>query len=483
MSTLPLVGAGVRARRRAARSAAGARHPHRANAGRGWQAGGGRVARALTALIRLAQRDWWSRLPVSIRLRALGVYLFGVIVAYLAATYLGGFFSVLYRLLVFLPIASLVAVAYGASRLRYTQRFSTEHPVKGQVIEYRCVIENSSIFAIPSLRATFHAILPVRGAQARAPRIDEPAGMSLELNTFLPGREQIDRTQDVQLRYRGTYTLGLDRVEVGDTLQLFRLRPRINRRTFRVYPRVLQVQGLAPGSDRRAGTSQVGEAGMIPDYSLFNHLREYRSSESIRHLAWRKFASTGVPVVREYDATSEPSVLMYLDLRPVPSSAPDVLATEDVSVEAVVALVNHFLTESIPLTLRASDNSYEFAGDHRADFARFYESTFDLVFRAGMSAAELFRLHSETGMVADANSVFFVTHILDPEILGLLEQQHSGLRVSLIYNETATPDDEATKAERRRYFNRLREAGTRLIRLRSPHSIAEDLERDDESFD
>ena len=437
-----------------------------------------RVRRVLAVARRPFTREWWLRFPISIRFRALGVYAFGALVGYLAATYLGGFFSVLYRLLLLLPIASLVAVAWGTSRLRYTQRFSTDHPVKGQVIEYRCIIQNTSMFAIPSLHATFHALLPAR---ARGASDTDGAGDApLDLNTFLPGREDIDRTQDVQLRYRGTYTLGLDAVEVGDTLQLFRLRPRIKKRTFRVYPRVLPVQGLAPGSERRAGTSQVGEASMIPDYSLFNHLREYRPGESIRHLAWRKFASTGFPVVREYDATSEPSVLVYLDLRPVPSSAPDPLATEDVSVEAVVALVNHFLTESIPVTLRASGGSYEFVGDHRADFARFYESTFDLVFRAGMSAAELFRIRSETGEVADANSVVFVTHILDPEILGLLEQQHSGLRVILIYNETASADTEMAQTERSRYFNRLREAGTHLIRLRSPHTIAEDLERDDD---
>ena len=442
-----------------------------------------RLRRAIGVVRRPFARAWWLRFPISVRFRALGVYSFGVLVGYLAATYLGGFFSVLYRLLLFLPLASLAAVAYGASRLRYSQRFSTDHPVKGQVIEYRCTIENGSTLAIPSLHATFHAILPVRGAGGGSGGGASGGGGSgapLELNTFLPGREEIDRTQDVQLRYRGTYTLGLDAVEVGDTLQLFRLRPRIKKRTFRVYPRVIPVEGLAPGSDRRAGTSQVGEAGMIPDYSLFNHLREYRSGESIRHLAWRKFASTGKPVVREYDATSEPSVLMYLDLRPVPRAAADPLATEDVSVEAVVALVNHFLAESIPVTLRASGGSYEFVGDHRADFSRFYESTFDLVFRAGMSAAQLFRIHSETGEVADANSVIFVTHILDPEILGLLEQQYSGLRVSLIYNETAVAEGEGMQTDHQRYFNRLRDAGTRLIRLRGPHSIAEDLEQDDE---
>lgn len=445
--------------------------------------GGGRsrgdrafLARALALLTR-AQR---SRFPISIRVRALGIYSFGVLVSHLTAAYVGSFFVVLALLLTLLPAASLAAVLLAGARLRYTQHFSSEHPVKGQVIEYRCVIENGSALAIPSLRAMFHAISPVASETrtARSRSLEPSANAPIELTTFLPGRQEIDRTQDVQLRYRGTYTLGLDAVELGDALQLFKLRPRIKKREFRVYPRILPLQQFAPGSDRRASTSEVGDAGLIPDYSLFNHLREYRAGESIRHLAWCKFASTGVPVVREYDATIEPAVLIYVDLRTVPATAADLLATEDVSVEALVALVNRFLLENIPVTVRASDGAYEFVGDHRADFTRFYESTFDLKFSAPMSAAALYRLHMETGLAANANSVFFITHVLDPEILSLLEEQHGGLQVTLIYNQTATDPALGAQSVERRHFNRLRESGTHLIQLRTANSIAKDLQRD-----
>ena len=254
--------------------------------------------------------------------------------------------------------------------------------------------------------------------------------------------------------------------------------PRIRVREFRVYPRILPISEFQPGTERRLGTSEVGSLGNLPDYSLFNQLREYRPGESVRHLAWKKFASTGIPVVKEYDSTSEPAVSIYVDLRPVPSSAEDVLLTEDVTVEALVALVNHFLKRNLPVTVRAaSRSSYEFIGDHASDFGRFYESTFDLLFVSDISAARLYETHLETGMNTEVNSMFFITHLLDPELLILLdEQRSSNFQVTLIHNQTAEPADRHAG-----YFNRLREQGTRVVALRGSTTIAADLEVHDEA--
>lgn len=417
--------------------------------------------------------QWGMRLaaqfPFTLRLRACGVYLFAMVISYLAAAYLGTFFAVFATLFILLPLVSLVVLLIAAAGLRYSQHFSNEQPVKGQELQYRCIIENGSALPLPRVRALFRAIRPT--AEEERGGLTGARGEQ-SLLTYLPGHQFVEREQTVQLPYRGIYTVGLDRIELRDTLQLFTVRPRVKAREFRVYPRILPIGSFQPGSERRLGTSEVGALGTLPDYSLFNQLREYRPGESVRHLAWKKFASTGVPVVKDYDSTSEPAVSIYVDLRPVPPAAPDALLTEDVTVEALVALVNHFLQRNLPVTVRAASRAlYEFIGDHSSDFARFYESTFELLFVSGISAARLYETHLETGMNTEVNSMFFITHLLDPEILLLLEEQRSGnFQVTLIYNQTAGGDTHGA------YFNRLREQGTRVVTLRSASSIAADLE-------
>ena len=429
--------------------------------------------------------------PFTVRLRACGLYLFAMVLSYLAAAYLGAFFAVFATVFIVLPLASLILLLIAAAGLRYSQHFSNEQPVKGQELQYRCIIENGSALPLPRVRARFRAIRPSAGGAAAGSgpadagtmrgsdgaRSDDRDGGDGML-TYLPGHQFVEREQAVQLPYRGIYTVGLERIELGDTLQLFNVRPRVRVREFRVYPRILPISEFQPGTERRLGTSEVGSLGNLPDYSLFNQLREYRHGESVRHLAWKKFASTGIPVVKEYDSTSEPAVSIYVDLRPVPSSAEDVLLTEDVTVEALVALVNHFLKRNLPVTVRAaSRTSYEFIGDHASDFGRFYESTFELLFVSDISAARLYETHLETGMNTEVNSMFFITHLLDPELLILLdEQRSSNFQVTLIHNQTAEP------AERHAgYFNRLREQGTRVVALRGSGTIAADLEAHDEA--
>ena len=431
-------------------------------------------------------RQFAAAFPFTVKLRACGVYLFAGVLAYLAAAYLGEFFAVFAAVFILLPLVSLTILLIAAAGLRYNQHFSNEQPVKGQELQYRCIIENGSALPLPRVRARFRAIRPATGGggtefgdaagDAGASRTTGRDGGGIL--TYLPGHQFVEREQTVQLPYRGIYTVGLDRIEIGDTLQLFNVRPRVRAREFRVYPRILPIGEFQPGTERRLGTSEVGSLGNLPDYSLFNQLREYRPGESVRHLAWKKFASTGIPVIKEYDSTSEPAVSIYVDLRPVPSSAEDVLLTEDVTVEALVALVNHFLKRNLPVTVRAaSRTSYEFIGDHASDFGRFYESTFDLLFVSDISAARLYETHLETGMNTEVNSMFFITHLLDPELLILLdEQRSSNFQVTLIHNQTAEP-----AGRHAGYFNQLREQGTRVVALRGSTTITADLEAHDEA--
>lgn len=429
-----------------------------------------------------------SRLPFQVRLPALGIYVFALMIGYLAASYLGDFFIVLSTAFILFPGISLLLLLIASTGLRYSQNFSSKQPVKGEKIQYSCIIENGSALPISHVYAFFHALRPaliVDKANLPSPaesifnlhRHSDWSGKNMA--TYLPGRQYVERQQTIQLPYRGVYTIGLDQIELSDTLKLFKVSPRIRPHELRVYPRILPLSNLDFSLAQQSGPVNVESFGFLPDYSLFNQLREYRTGESTRHLAWKKFASTGIPVTKDYDSTTQSTVTIYVDLRPVSPKTDDVRETEDVTIEALVAMVNHFLELNLPVTVRAAGSDiYEFKGSHNSDFNRFYESTFNLLFVGKISPSQLYQTPRQTTEHVEENSIFIITHRPDSEMVILMEEQrYSHLSSTLVYNQTAGADESEYPA-----IEYLKEHDVRVLILRGSESIVPDLEENNEKF-
>lgn len=399
------------------------------------------------------------------RARALGFYAGVLVIAYLAAAYLGGFFVVLAVTLLLIPILSFAALQAAAAAVGYGQRFSSAHPVKGERIVYSLRIENRSVIPVSQLHVEFKAVRPL--GETVLP----------DLSIYLGGSAVIDRDYPIRLPYRGIYTIGIRRVTLRDPLRLFAVRPQVGFREFQVFPRVLKLSRLAAGDQAHphAGRreSMIGE----PDYAMFTQLREARHGEAARHIAWRKFAAVGKPFVRQYQASSEPAVTIYVDLRMPPAEAAGapVLAVEDVTIEALLAVVRYFLSTGVPTAVRAAvgQQVYAFAGRHLDEFDRLYRENFRLAFKDSVSPARLFWADWEA-RADDAESVMFLTHHLDPELFTIIEASVSSKQVTgVIFNGTGRGPGALHDAEQ--YFNTVRNRGGRVMLLRGPDTIEEDL--------
>lgn len=398
------------------------------------------------------------------RARALGFYAVTLVIAYLAAAYLGGFFVTLAITLLLVPLFSFVALHVAASSFGFGQTFSGAHPVKGEEIVYSFRLENRSLIPISQLHVEFKVVRPL--GETVLP----------DLSIYLGGSAVIDRDYRIRLPYRGIYTIGMRRVTLRDPLRLFTARPAVSFREFQVYPRVLKIAGLAAGDEAHphAGRreSMVGE----PDYAMFTQLREARHGEPARHIAWRKFAAVGKPFVRQYQASSEPAVTMYVDLRMPPEAveAP-VLAVEDVTIEALLAVVRHFLSMGVPTAVRAAvgQGVYVFSGQHLDEFDRLYEENFQLAFGDSVSPARLFWSDREA-RADDAEAVMFLTHHLDPELFTIIEASVGSRQATgVIFNGTGRSPRTLHDAEQ--YFNTVRNRGGSVMLLRGTDTIEEDL--------
>ena len=130
-----------------------------------------------------------AQFPFTLRLRACGIYLFAIVIGYLAAAYLGTFFAVFATMFILLPLISLLLLLIASAGLRYSQHFSNEQPVKGQELQYRCIIENGSALPLPRVRALFRDSSHGRGR----PRQQERGRRGLPEPAHLPPRPPVRR--------------------------------------------------------------------------------------------------------------------------------------------------------------------------------------------------------------------------------------------------------------------------------------------------
>ena len=400
---------------------------------------------------------------IYLRLRALSLYGFCLVIVFLAGRYIGGYMDFLFYLLLAFPVVSFTLLGVSVANIRHHQEFDTEHPVKGQTVQYTLVLTNESALPNPFVRVRFKEMNPLMRR------------VLPEFTAYLRSGERLEKTYGVRCPYRGVYTVGLESAEMEDVLHLFGMRASVWHRTFYVYPRIPLLRTFHTGRENLERKTEGLSVAGLPDYSLFKSLKGYRSGESVRHMYWKKFAATGLPYLKEYETTAQPGVTIYFDTRKGFRPGRAELELEDTSVEILVALVKYYLDLGVPTTVRASGRqAYSFHGDQSQQFSEFYNSTLNLVFQDTYSPDRLYRVDAETELI-DVQSVFFVTHLLDPAVFGLLEESLSTeYTITMIFNQSGYGEQE--RERNHRYFNKIRDRGGRILVVNNSDTIVDDLE-------
>ncbi len=401
--------------------------------------------------------------PITLRTGRIGMYLFALFVVYLAGSYVAPFFLYLFFILLILPLLSLSYLLLTFLRLKYYQDFSTEHPMKGESVIYRLILANETFLPLHHMSVGFKTIHPFM--ETALPRF----------TTYIRAGDRLERVYEIHCPFRGIYTVGLESLAAEDPLHFLVLRRQVWFRTFYVYPRVLPLRRFSTGLERSERLSQGSSTGAVPDFALFSQLRIYRHGESLHHLAWKKFASTGTPYVKVYDTSAEPGATIYFDLRPTEATGLKALETEDVSVDILVALVKYYLDQGVPVTVRAPGRTvYSFRGDSPSGFQSFYLSTMELLFQPTLSPAAFYQLDKRAGGY-ESTSAIIISHLFDPEIFSTVEESlATETPVALILNRSGY-----TQVERKAvvpYLYSLSERGANIRFVDGPEDVVENLE-------
>ncbi len=379
---------------------------------------------------------------------------------YLAGVYFGTALFVLFIFFCALPVFSIIILIIWYIGLDSSQSFSALVPVKGDMLQYRLMVFNRSFVPIPSVTVEFASVSPALDAELPS------FSLSIEPGT--------GRTKDFSVRclYRGKYELGVRALRTHDFLQLLALRKKTRTETLNVYPRIVELEPYSPIAQGAAGNGRHPSAGMQTDPTLFKQLREYREGDSIRHIYWKKYASIGRPVLKEYERTKRRGTRIYFDTRKNRAGGINELEQEDVSVEILVALTKHLLERNVHTTVIAP--GWEggcIESDEMKGFDDLYRATIELEFSESPSPAEAYFEDRRNGNL-ESQTVIFITHIIDPEIFALRDhsREHS---FHFIVNGACYASKEV--AEINAMLDSVKEYGAHGLCIRAADTIREDL--------
>jgi uncharacterized protein (DUF58 family) len=401
------------------------------------------------------------RIP-RIHIGAALIYVFGSFVLYLAAVYFGVYFMTLFLVFLFLPILSLLSMLITASTLRYNQDFSNDHPLKGEEVVY-------------SLKIKKEGSLP--GAPVTVRLAGSQQGMSLglsDIDLFPVSNKLFEYSYTVKCPFRGIYTVGLDSLEVRDHFGWVGVPLAVWAQTFYVYPRIITLRSAPFGELQYSFYVPGNSRGQEVDYTLVESLRNYSPGMSVRHMAWKKYASLGEPVLKQYETTSRPGVTIYLDTRREDLGTYETLEAEDASLEVLVALVKFFSERNVPVYVYGDGwRRFEFPRNDPDRFREFHHATIGVFFQSERSPIDVVTSELMDGRLS-TRSVIIVSHIIDAEVINMSLPTDRGIQTGAILNLAGR--SAAEKQEARGLVAGVRDKGARVQVVRDSESIKEDLE-------
>jgi len=362
----------------------------------------------------------------------------------------------------------VIHIVLTALFLRYSQEFSTTHPVKGEGVDYRWYSIMESY--VPGCRISVSLIGTLEVGKTGSEKVD-----------FFPGSRKIfTREYTIRCPFRGIYTLGMEKLVVSDTFGWLEVRLPVWHKIFYVYPRVIALREHSSsvyGDTKRPAGSAAGNA---QDFSLYRNLKEYQRGDNIHHVAWKKFAAFGEPFVRVYEKTSWPGITLYLDTRRRGPVDYNILEAEDTSVEILVALVRYFMYAGIPLYIRSGEwHPHSVDEENIQSFKDFFDSTMNLYFResgpGAMDPYSLFMMDVEDGNLR-TGTIIVISHIFDNGVTPFFFESF-GKRTNISGIINCTGMNQKERIEALDFAAGINEHKERLFTVAGPMTIKEDLEK------
>lgn len=218
---------------------------------------------------------------------------------------------------------------------------------------------------------TYHTgLLPIGAIEASLMTATEPENITIDSR---PLRWK-EHSFTIDCPHRGVYMAGVREISVYDVFGLFHLRKKIRDCSFtiEISPRVPHVAALQLGA---GDFGPEAPSSSTEDDASPSGIREWREGDVLKKIHWKLSMRKRELVVRTFDESAKPDILILLDLAPIGALRSHALAIEDAACEAAAAAAMAHLSEGYPVRMPlSSSNPIECSGRSPADMHRFLEA-------------------------------------------------------------------------------------------------------------
>jgi len=277
------------------------------------------------------------------------------------------------RVMVLFPLVlvsvSLIQVWYSYLRFGFHQEFSTDHPVRGEAIQYTFVLH-------------YEGILPTCGIICQFTFQGPGLAGTSEEPVFLWGKRNTTWSTTFRCAYRGIYAVGSKRFIFKDSLGLFQFAYTVEPRIFYVYPEIIPLSQALESIFMGSGETGLRTGGGQEDVGVFESVYPLHHGEGARQIAWKRFAATGIPCAYRTAKATAPALRVVLDVRPPPHihDEEERLIAEDMAVSLVFSVLRYMVEQGIPADFFCSSEAESHTITDLASFESLYYQSTSILF-------------------------------------------------------------------------------------------------------
>ncbi len=277
---------------------------------------------------------------------------------------LAGYISVLVA--VFLPVLSLISLLhlwYSWAALGFHQSFSTDHPIKGETVRYYLHLADENI-------------LPLSGGSCSFSNPGSGVAFVNEIPIPIFPSKPVTYEETIRCVYRGVYVMGLTGIRIRSALGFIETEISIEPKVFYVFPELVKFTSPLERLARSSGITEPDTQSSKDDITIFEYLLPLQEETSVRSIAWKRWAATGIPSKIVHGRSRSPALRIVLDLWPGDEglSESDKLASEDIAMTALFSVMQYMAQKAIPVSFYAGESENPIL----VDTVEIFQQIFDL---------------------------------------------------------------------------------------------------------